>query len=171
MELCGVGGARRFPRLQLPGNSHADLRERRNCSRAAWAKRPTLFRKRCTHGRIRAARRAIKDNRSLFAPKHSRSRSRVHRAQTLGSRAEQALLHRPAVPPRTSAERPLSPVLSNRRRSHRPADGGQRVSGARCGSSGDAGDAARPAGDHRWNLELNSVGCPNDRAAYQRSAA
>ncbi len=65
----------------------------------------------------------------------------------VGSRPEQALLHRSAVSPGTSAEGPLSPVLPDRRRGDRPRIGGQRVSGARCGNIGDAGDAARPAGN------------------------
>ena len=77
--------------------------------------------------------------------KHRRRRARLHRTQTLGPRTEQALLHRPAIPPRASTEGTLSPVLSNRRGGYRPVDRGQRVSRARCGSTRDAGDVARPA--------------------------
>ena len=62
---------------------------------------------------------------TLRPGKHCRSCPRLHRAQALGPRTEQALLHRPAVPPRASAEGTLPAVLSNWRGDHRPGHGGK----------------------------------------------
>ena len=51
---------------------------------------------------------------------HRLRHARLHRAPPgSASRHAEALLHRPHVPPRASAKRPLPPVLSDRRGSHR----------------------------------------------------
>ena len=61
----------------------------------------------------------------------------------------EALLHRPAVPPRAPAKRPLPPVLANRRGSHRPAIGRLRIAPPRCRSDRNARQLPRRARHHR----------------------
>ncbi len=117
----------------------------RSCSRAAWAKRPTSFPKRCSRGKTRPARQSEKAQSLTLRPgEHGRRGARLHRARTRQEgHAAKAVLHWAAVSSRASAEGTLSPVLPDRRGDHRAAERGQRVSVARCGSAGDAGDAAR----------------------------
>ncbi len=83
---------------------------------------------------------------------------------------QQALLHRAAVPAGASAEGPLPAVLSDRRRDDWTGDRGKRISGPRCRT---ARDFWRPCStglaSRNWTLELNSVGCVNDRAAYNEA--
>ncbi len=82
--------------------------------------------------------------------KHRRRRPRLHRAQTRRDRpAPEALLHRPAVPPRAPAEGPLPPVLADRRRGHRPALRRLRVPAPRCRSHRTPRQPPRRAGHHR----------------------
>ena len=82
--------------------------------------------------------------------KHRRRGPRLHRAPAGRDRpVAEALLHRPAVPPRAPAEGPLPPVLADRRRGHRAAVLRQREPAARRRSAGNAGHAARRAGHHR----------------------
>ena len=90
---------------------------------------------------------------TLRPGKHRQRGARLHRAQTLGSRAEQALLHRPTVSAGAAAKRTLSPVLSDWSGGHRAGQRGQRVSRTRCRSAGVAGDAARPA----WHPGLDAA--------------
>ena len=84
------------------------------------------------------------------AGEHRRRRPRLHRAQARrAGPAAEALLHRPAVPPRAPAEGPLPPVLPDRRGGHRAAQRRLGVAAARCRGAGDAGHAARRARHHR----------------------
>ena len=55
VEPGGADCPRGFPRLQLPRNPHADSRRRRSFSRAASARKPTSFRRRCTPSKIATA--------------------------------------------------------------------------------------------------------------------
>ncbi len=65
------------------------------------------------------------------AGEHRRGGPRLHRARAGRERpVAEALLHRPAVPPRAPAEGPLPAVLADRRGGHRAALVGQRI--ARC---------------------------------------
>ena len=82
---------------------------------------------------------------------------------------KQAVLHRAAVSPRASAEGTLPAVLSDWRGGDGPAS---------AGSESPARDAEVLEmlatlldwlGITGWNLELNSVGCPQDRAAFNEA--
>ena len=84
---------------------------------------------------------------------------------------EQALLHWAAVPARASAERTLPPVLSDRRGGHRPAERGQRISGARRGDSGIAGNVARPPRHRKLDAAIEFGRLPQRSRCLQRSSA
>ena len=97
-------------------------------------------------------------------------RARLHRAQAMGTRAAEALLHRPAVSPGAAAEGTLPPVLPNRSGGHRADQRRQRIACARCRSAGTSWRLCSIGLAFKdWTLELNSVGCTNDRAAYNEA--
>ena len=122
-------------------------------------------------GRSRPRRKRQRPVPDASSRKHRRRRPRLHRAQTLGARPEQALLHRPAVPPRASAEGPLPPVLPDRRGSHRAASAGQRISRARRRNSRNAGDPARSARHHRLDSRTQFRRLPERPRRVQRGPA
>ena len=110
-------------------------------------------------------------NLSPFALRPRPALSEPTSSTSLGSRAEQAVLHRPDVPARTAAEGAVPAVLSDRCRSDWAGVGGERVSGAGCGSAGDAGDFARPAGDHGLDSRAEFGGLSERSREVQRGAA
>ena len=123
---------------------------RRNCSRAAWAKRPTLFRKRCTRGRI-AARAASEKGQSLtLRPEATAGIVRAYIQHNLGERGLNKLY---CIGPMFRRERPQK---GRYRQFYQidaeiigPASAGSESPARDAEISGDAGDVARPAGHHR----------------------
>ena len=114
-----------------------------------------IVRRKCTRGKIAARADSEKGQSLTLRPEeYCWCRAGLHRTQALGSRAEQALLHRAAVSPGAAAKGAVPAVLSDRGGGDWAAVGRERVSGAGCGSAGDAGDVARPARHHaigNWN--------------------
>src|ERR1700675_4600897 len=126
----------------LSGRSSTDGGARAICRPSRWqAENPARDTTSFTFGGRAVARKEGgdgdrgTDTRRLYAcsipnpppRKYRRRGPRLHRAQALGPRPQQALLYWAAIPPRASAKRTLSPVLPNRSGSHRPPLGGERA--------------------------------------------
>ena len=165
-------GARRVPRLQLPRNPHADLRiDRTLRPRRRRRDRHRLQRNVHLGGRGRAE--SDKGQSLTLRPENTAGVVRAYIEHKLwDARTEQALLHRAAIPPRASAERTLSPVLSDRRgESSGPPPPAANRPRATPKFSNCSRRCSTASASQDWTLELNSVGCPADRATLQRSSA
>ena len=166
-----ASGARCVSRLQLSRDSHAHFRVDRTL-RPRRGRGNRRRRERDVHlGRSRPGAKRQRPVPDPPSRKHRRRGPRLHRAQTMGARTQQALLHRSAVSAGASAERALSPVLSDRGGSHRAGKRGQRVAGARCRSAGAAGDFARPAGHQGLDLRTEFSRLRQRPRSLQRSSA
>ena len=161
LEPRGSGGARRFPRVQLPRNPHAHPR-RDAVVRARRGRRNRHRHQGDVH--LRRPRRHL----AHAAPgEHRLGDPRLHRAPPRpASRRAEALLHRPHVPPRAPAEGPLPPVLPDRRGGHRLgiARGGRR-------SDRDGGRDSRARRPQRFRAADQFGGRSQLPPAVRRAAA
>ena len=102
--------------------------------------------------------------------RHSWHRPRLHRAQS----RHRGLNKLYCIGPKFRRERPQK---GRYRQFYQidaevigPASAGSESPSARCGSAGDAGHAARPAGDHGLESGVEfGRGCANDRAAFNEA--
>ncbi len=143
---------------------------RRNCSRAAWAKRRTSSRKKCSRGKIAARAESEKGQSLTLRPENTAGVVRAYIEHKLWDRGLNKLYY---IGPQFRRERPQK----GRYRQFYQI-GAEVIGPASAGSESPARDAEilellatllDRIGIDNWTLELNSVGCPNDRAAYNEA--
>jgi histidyl-tRNA synthetase len=134
-------------------------------SPAPSAKKPTSSPKRCTRGKT-ARGRSLKNRSPSPCVRRTPPAWSAPTSSTISARpgSPEALLHRPAVPPRAPAERTLSPVLADRRRGHRAAERRLESPLRDAEVLEMLATLLDELGITDWNLVLNSVGSSEDRA-------
>ena len=135
---------------------------RRNCSRAAWGKRPTSSPRKCTPGRIAGAQQVEKGQSLTLRPENTAGVVRAYIEHKLWDRGLNKLYY---IGPQFRRERPQK----GRYRQFYQI-GAEVIGPATAGSESPARDAEvlemlatllDRLGITDWNLELNSVGTPD----------
>ena len=169
MELCRSGGTRRISRLQLSRDSHADFRIDGTFARGVGEETDVVAKEMYTW-EDRGRAQSDKGQSLTLRPENTASVVRAYIEHKLWERGLQKLYY---IGPQFRRERPQK----GRYRQFYQI-GAEVIGPTSAGSESPARDAEvlellatllDRLGIQGWTLQLNSVGCTNDRAAYNEA--